>query len=452
MKENKLGYENVGKLLVKLAIPSILAQLVNMLYNLIDRIYIGHIQDIGTIALTGVGVTFPIIMIISAFSSLIGMGGAPRASIKLGENKKEDAEKYLGNSFTLLIIISIILTIVFLIFGEKLLFIFGASENTLIYAKDYLYIYVLGTIFVSITLGLNPFISAQGYAKTSMFTTLIGAIINIALDPIFIFTFDLGVKGAAIATVISQAISAIFVFVFLIKYSNLKLKLKHLKLKLSYVISTIKLGISPFIMQSTESLLMISLNSSLQNYGGDIAVGAMTVLSSVMQILILPLMGLTQGAQPLISYNYGAKKNDRVLKTFKFTLIAGMIYSIIFCLLTLIAPQIFTMMFSSDIELIDYTSNALRIYMSMSFVLGAQIICQQTFIAIGQAGVSLVLALLRKIILLIPLIYILPNFFNDKVFAIFLAEPISDFIAAATTVLVFALSIKKILKKNLSYA
>lgn len=285
-----------------------------------------------------------------------------------------------------------------------------------------------------------------------MFTTLIGAIINIALDPIFIFTFDLGVKGAAIATVISQVISAIFVFVFLIKYSNLKLKIKHLKLKFSYVISTIKLGISPFIMQSTESLLMISLNSSLQNYGGDIAVGAMTVLSSVMQILILPLMGLTQGAQPLISYNYGAKKNDRVLKTFKFTLIAGMIYSIIFCLLTLIAPQIFTMMFSSDIELIDYTSNALRIYMSMSFVLGAQIICQQTFIAIGQAGVSLVLALLRKIILLIPLIYILPNFFNDKVFAIFLAEPISDFIAAATTVLVFALSIKKILKKNLSYA
>lgn len=446
---NKLGTESVGKLLLNLALPAIIAQLVNMLYNIVDRIYIGHIPGIGATALTGVGVTFPIIMIITAFSSLIGMGGAPRAAIKMGEQRDDLAEEILGNCFTLLVGIAITLTILFLITGERLLMMFGASSETISYGLSYLNIYVAGTIFVMITLGLNSFISTQGFSKISMLTVVIGAVINIILDPILIFGFNMGVQGAAIATVISQAVSAIWVLRFMLgEKTKLKIHKKYLKLKKEAIIPVLMLGISPFIMNSTESLLNISLNASLQKYGGDIAVGAMTILSSLMQIMFLPLAGLTQGAQPIISYNYGAKNNERVKETFKLLIMSAMIFSLVLWTLMMIFPKVFVSLFTKDIELMNITVWAMRIYLGAGVVLGAQIACQQTFIAIGQAKISLFLALLRKIILLIPLIYILPIFFKDKVFAVFFAEPIADIIAVTVTVVVFAIQFKKLLLEN----
>lgn len=446
---DRLGQERVGKLLFSLAVPAIAAQLVNMLYNIVDRIYIGHIPNIGSEALTGVGVTFPIIMIISAFSALIGMGGAPRAAINMGQNNKGAAEEILGNCFVSLIIVSIVLTILFLIFGEKLLLIFGASAKTLPHAMDYLNIYVLGTIFVQLSLGLNSFISTQGFAKTSMLTVIIGALINIILDPILIFGFKMGVQGAAIATVISQGISAIWVLKFLSgKTTKLKICKKYMKLKKSVLLPVLLLGVSPFIMQSTESLLNIAFNSSLQKYGGDLAVGSMTILSSLIQLLALPLTGLTQGAQPIISYNYGAKNNERVKKTFKLLIICCLSFSFLFWVSMISFPKLFISLFTTDPTLVSMSVWAIGIYMAVVFVMGAQTACQQTFIAIGQAKLSLFLALLRKIILLIPLIYILPNFFSDKIFAVFLAEPISDFIAVSTTVTVFYINFKKILNEN----
>ena len=446
---DRLGKESVGKLLFSLAMPAIVAQLVNMLYNIIDRIYIGHIPEIGATALTGVGVTFPIIMVITAFSALIGMGGAPRAAIKMGEKNHNEAEKILGNCFVLLIIISIVLTAFFLGTGEKLLMLFGASTDTVGYGLSYLNIYVGGTIFVMLTLGLNSFISTQGFAKTSMMTVLIGAVINIILDPILIFGFNMGVKGAAIATVISQAVSAIWVLKFMLgEKTRLKIRKINMKLDKKVIIPVLMLGVSPFIMNSTESLLNISLNSSLQRYGGDVAVGAMTILSSLMQVIFLPISGLTQGAQPIISYNYGAKNNDRVKETFKLLLISAMAFSLIMWGLMMVFPRSFVSLFSKDTVLLDFTSWALRIYLGLGIILGAQIACQQTFIAIGQAKISLFLALLRKVILLIPLIYILPYFFADKVFAVFFAEPVADLIAVTITVTTFSIQFKKLLQEN----
>jgi putative MATE family efflux protein len=446
---SKLGSESIGKLLIRLAAPAIAAQLVNMLYNIVDRIYIGHLPGVGAAALTGVGVTFPILIIISAFSSLIGMGGAPRAAIKMGQNDENAAEEILGNCFSVLITFSILLTVFFLFSGEKLLLMFGASSETLPYGLSYLNIYVCGTIFVQITLGLNSFISTQGYAKISMLTVIIGAIINIVLDPILMFGFDMGVNGAAIATVISQAVSSLWVLKFLTgKNTKLKIRRKYLKPKKSVIIPVLLLGVSPFIMQSTESLLNIALNSSLQKYGGDMAVGALTILSSLMQAISILAVGLTQGAQPIISYNYGAKNNDRVKKTFKLLITYTISFNFVFWLFMMLLPKLFVSLFSSDASLVETTIWSMRIYMAAAFILGAQIACQQTFIALGQAKISLFLALLRKVILLIPLIYILPNFFENKVFAVFLAEPVADIIAVSTTVAMFAVHFKKILAEN----
>lgn len=446
---NDLGNDSIGKLLLKLAIPAIAAQVVNALYNVVDRMYIGHIKDIGPTALTGIGVGFPIIIIISAFSSLIGMGGAPRAAISMGRNNNDEAENVLGNCTVTLIAISIILTIFFSVFKDPLLLAFGASENTLKYGSSYLGIYVLGTIFVQISLGLNSFITTQGFATISMCTIMIGAILNIILDPILIFGFNMGVNGAATATIISQAVSAVWVLNFLLgNKTKLKIKPKYFKLKKSIILPVLALGLSPFVMQSTESLVSISLNSSLQKYGGDIAVGAMTILTSVMQFTMLPLSGLTQSAQPIISFNYGAKKMDRVRKTFKMLLISCLSFSIIAWALMMVFPQIFARVFTPDTALIDKTVWSMRIYMGAVFMLGGQIACQQTFVALGQAKVSLFLALLRKIILLIPFIFIFPYFFKDKVFAVFFAEPIADLLATTTTIIVFSFKIKKILSAD----
>ena len=446
-QENQLGTAPIGKLLFTLAVPAITAQVVNMLYNIVDRIYIGHIPEIGTAALTGVGITFPIITLISAFSSLIAMGGAPRASIAMGAHHPERAEQIMGNCLTALLGLSVVLTALFLLFLEPILWAFGASSNTIGYAMEYMGVYVWGTVFVQISLGMNMFITSQGFAKTSMFTVVIGAALNIALDPVFIFVFDMGVRGAAIATVLSQAVSAVWVMLFLTgRRTTLKVRARCMVLRWKVLLPVLALGVSPFIMQSTESLLSVVLNTSLLKYGGDVAVGAYTVIASIMQVINLPLQGLTQGAQPITSFNYGAGNMDRVRKSVRLLLTCCLTYSCLFWLCIMLIPQVFIGIFSSDPELMETAVWAARIFLFGCFAFGAQTGFQQSFLALGQAKVSLLLALLRKIVLLIPLIYLLPLFFPDKLFGVFVAEPIADILAASTTTLSFLVFAKKKLK------
>ena len=446
-KSTDLGKDSIVKLMFKLSTPAIIAQIVNVLYNIVDRIFIGRMTN-GDLAMAGVGVSFPIILLISAFSSLAGMGGAPLAAIKMGEEDNESAEKIMANSFSLLIIMSIVLTSLFLLFKEPILIAFGASEKTLSYGIDYISIYLLGTIFVQIALGMNAYINTQGFAKISMMTVAIGAIINIILDPILIFKLNLGVKGAALATLTAQAVSAIWVLRFLFgNKSILKIRRKNLKLNKKIVLSIVGLGIAPFIMQSTESLLLISFNTQLSKYGGDLAVGAMTIMSSIMQMILLPMMGLTQGAQPIISYNYGAKDIDRVKKTFQLCLVMTLIYSSIAWIILMTSSEVVVKIFNNDPSLLEITSNCIKIYFAGIFIFGAQISCQQTFLALGQAKISLFLALLRKVILLIPLIFVVPMILSDGLVAVLLAEPISDIIAALTTIICFIIFYKKTLSK-----
>lgn len=446
--EANLGSGSVGRLLFKLSLPAIIAQLINVMYNMVDRMYIGHIPDVGASALTGVGVTMPVIMAISAFAALVSMGGAPRSSIMMGKNDKEHAEQILGNCTILLFGIAVILTIVFMIYGKSILMLFGASEATIGFAWDYMRIYTLGTLFVQISLGLNAFITSQGYAKTSMYTVMIGACCNIILDPIFIFVFDMGVAGAAWATILSQAVSSIWVLKFLFsEKSYLRIKPKYFKLSAKVVLPCLALGLSPFIMQFTESVISVCFNTSLLKYGGDIAVGAMTILTSVMQFSMLPLQGLTQGAQPIVSFNFGAGNSERVKKTFKLLLISCLVYSTTLWAIAMFAPQLFIGIFTNDAELMAFSEKAIRVYMAVSLMFGAQIACQQTFIALGNAKASIFLALLRKVILLIPLIFILPMFMEDKTMAVFMAEPIADFCAVSVTVIMFTISFKKLIAK-----
>ena len=417
-QQTDLGKDKIGSLLFKLALPSICAQIINLLYNMIDRMYIGHIKNIGPSALTGVGVAMPVIVCISAFAALVSMGGAPLASINMGKGDKEKAENILGNCTTMLILTALILTSIFLVFGRKIMMLFGASENTIEYAWLYMKIYSLGTIFVQLALGLNAFINAQGFSKIGMTTVAIGAVCNIILDPIFIFGLNMQVQGAALATVISQAISCIWILKFLTgKKTFLKIKRKYMLLKKNIILPAVALGLSPFIMQFTESVLAVSFNTSLLKYGGDLAVGSMTILNSVNQFCMMPLNGLSQGAQPIVSYNYGAKNVDRVQKAFIFT---------------------------SDSELIKYTMWAIKIYMAGSCLFGIQIACQQTFIALGNAKKSIFLALLRKCILLIPLIYIFPLFIANKTFAVFFAEPVADVLAVMCTATMFYFEYRKL--------
>lgn len=442
-KSTDLGKGSVGKILLRLALPAIVAQLVNVLYNIVDRIFIGRMPS-GDIAIAGVGIAFPIIMLVSAFSALIGMGGAPLAAIKMGEGDNTAAEKIMGNSFSMLLILGTILTILFMIFKEPILWAFGASEATINFALDYLNLYLVGTIFVQIALGMNTFIYTQGFAKIGMATVITGAVINIILDSIFIFVFDMGVKGAALATIIAQVVSALWVFHFLIgNKSIIKIKRKYLVPDLNIVLSIIALGVSPFIMHSTESIVLIVLNNKVQVYGGDLAVGAMTIMSSIMQIVTLPIIGLSQGAQPIISYNYGAGNLHRVKKTFKILFINCITYTIIMWGLLMLFPKVFVSIFNNKSELLQITSMSIRIFFSGILLFGAQIACQQTFLALGQAKISLIMALLRKVVLLIPLIFILPIFFEDKLKAVLLAEPIADVLAAITTSICFYIFYKR---------
>lgn len=452
MDNNKdfLGTQPIGRLLLKLALPTVAAQLINMLYNIVDRMYIGHIKDVGALALTGVGVCMPLIMIISAFAALVGNGGAPRASIYMGKKDTDTAQKILGNCFSLQIIISIILTIILLIGNKTFLLAFGASENTISYAVNYMNIYAIGTIFVQLTLGMNAFITAQGFAKTGMLSVLIGAVANIVLDPVFIFGMNMGVRGAALATIISQTLSCIWVLSFLFgKKTFLKIKPENLRLHAKIILPCVALGSSLFIMQASESIISVCFNSSLLKYGGDIAVGAMTILTSVMQFAMLPLQGLGQGAQPIMSYNYGAKNNDRVRKTFRLLLKVSFGYSIVLWAIVMLFPQMFTMMFTSDNALLSFTSQALRIYMASMFMFGIQIACQMAFNALGKAKDSIIVAVMRKFILLIPLIYIMPAIFKaNQTNAVYMAEPVADFIAVCFTAILFAFEFKKAMKEN----
>ena len=433
-----MGTGSVKKLMLQMAVPAVVGQFINLLYNVVDRIYIGHIPEVGGLALTGVGLFTPILMLITAFAMLAGAGGAPRAAIAMGKGDTDTAEKILANCFSVLMILAVVLTAVFYVFSPTLLRLFGASDATIPYALTYGRIYIAGSIFVLIVMGMNTFITTQGFAKFSMLTTVIGAVINIILDPIFIFVLDMGVAGAALATVLSQAVSALWIIRFLTgKTTILKLKVSNMKLQRRIILPCLALGISSFVMISTESLLSISFTSSLARFGGDLAVGAMTVLTSINQLVSMPLMGICQGGQPLISYNYGARKLDRVKEAFfcQFGVCVG--YSTVFWLVLMLLPKMFAGIFTSDIALVDYTTWALRIFLAGVFSVGFQISCQQAFMALGQAKISLLLACLRKLILLIPLIFILPLFMENKSLAVFLAEPVSDIVAATVTTFTF---------------
>ncbi len=436
-----LGSGSVGRLLFSLAVPTITSQIVNMLYNIVDRVYIGHmapVETVGKLALGGVGVCLPVIMIVSAFAALLAMGGAPRASIAEGRGDLAEAERIMGNCFTMLVAVGLVLTVVFRVFSRPILLAFGASDNNIAYAVDYMNIYAVGTLFVQVTLGMNAYITAQGFSIVSMKTVLIGAVLNTILDPIFIFGLGLGVRGAALATILSQAVSAAWVLRFITgPQTKWHLRKACLRPQAEVVLPALALGLSPFIMQSTESLIAVCFNRSLLRYGGDVAVSAMAVLTSIMQFAMMPLQGLTQGAQPIVSYNYGARNPHRVRRAFKCLLASCVAYSLTLWLLVQLLPSLFARMFTPDPELISYTAWALRIYMGATGIFGVQIACQQTFVALGNAKTSLFLAVLRKIILLIPLIYILPNFFADKAFAVFLAEPVADVLAVCTTSLMF---------------
>lgn len=446
--EQSLGTQPIGKLLFRLALPAIVAQIINVLYNVVDRIFIGHIAESGAKALTGLGVTMPVIMAVSAFAALISMGGAPRAAIMMGKKEKETAERILGNCFVLLVCMSLVLSAVILLFGEPILLFFGASENTIGFAKSYLNIYAYGTIFVQLSLGLNAFITTQGKALVSMGTILIGAVLNLVLDPIFIFGLDMGVKGAALATILSQAVSATWVLRFLTsKKTFLKLDRANMRLQKSVVLPCLALGLAPFIMQFTESVIIVCFNTSLLKYGGDLAVGAMTILMTLMQFAMLPMQGIAQGAQPIISYNYGAGNLERVRKAFRDLILSCVSYSTFLWAACMFVPQIVVGLFTNDSQLTEIAAWAVRIYMACALLLGAQLGCQQTFISLGNARISIFLAILRKIILLIPLVFILPQFMQNQVLAVFLAEPIADFVAVCTTCTLFYRAMKRLEEK-----
>ncbi len=449
-RKNAMESGSIPGLLVQLAVPAVIAQLVNLLYNVVDRIYIGHIADVGAAALTGVGLFTPILMLLDAFAMLAGAGGAPLAAIAMGQKDPARAEKILGNCFTALLLFAAVLTAVFYAAAPWLLRLFGASDATLPYAVSYARIYVLGSVCVLIVIGMNPFITTQGFAKISMLTTLIGAVINIILDPILIFGFHLGVEGAAIATVLSQAVGAVWILRFLTgRQTLLRLQRRFMKPEKDILLPCLGLGISTFVMMSTESLLSITFTSSLSRYGGDLAVGAMTIITSVSQLCTLPLQGICQGGQPIISYNYGAGLASRVKKAFSCVFTVCISYTVLFCAAVMLFPTAFAGLFTADAQLTAYTAGTMRIYMAGIFACGAQISCQQSFMALGQAKISLLLACLRKLILLIPLILILPHILvSDPVSAVFLAEPVSDIAAAVVTTITFLSRFNRILQKG----
>ena len=435
--EQALASAPIGPLMLRLAAPAVAAQLINVLYNIVDRIYIGHIAVVGKTALTGVGVTFPILTLISAFSAFAGMGGAPLASIRLGAGDRKGAEAILGSAVSMLVTMALVLTVGFSVFQRPLLLAFGASADTIGYATDYLTIYLLGTIFVQLSLGLNTFISAQGKAMPAMCSVLIGAVLNILLDPLFIFVFRMGVKGAALATILSQAVSAVWVVGFLCSdRSGLHICREHLGFRPRVMGKIAALGVAPFIMQSTESLVTVVLNVGAQKYGGDLYVASITILQSVMQIIVMPSHGITTGVQPIMSYNYGAKNYARVRAVFHRLLAVTMTVTTAAFLLVALFPAAVALMFNDDPELVALVGRVMPLFFGGVWAFGAQVACQSTFMALGQAKTSLFLALLRKIILLVPLAVLLP-WLSGSVMGLYAAEPVADFLASATTLTLF---------------
>lgn len=439
--DEKLGTAPLGRLMLSLALPTVLAQLINVLYNVVDRIYIGHMQGDGNLALTGVGVTLPVITLIAAFSAFAGAGGAPLAAIELGKRDERKASLIMGNSAWLLVFFSIVLTIGFLLFKVPILYAFGASSKTIAYANEYITIYLLGTIFVQLALGLNAFISGQGAAKAAMLSVLIGAVINIVLDPIFIFALHLGVRGEALATAISQFVSAVWVVSFL-KSKRSVLYLKLVRPDKSLILKIAALGIAPFVMQSTESLVTITFNTGLQRYGGDLYVGSMSILMSIMQLIVIPVNGITQGVQPIVSYNYGAGNRLRVKETVIRLVSVCLLGTLILAGIAIFCPSIYASMFTNDAELVALTCRIMPIFFLGIAIFGIQAACQSTFLALGQAKVSLFIAMLRKIILLIPLALILPKFLGVK--GIYIAEPVSDVISVIVTSVLCVITLKRI--------
>lgn len=440
MQDEKLGTAPLGRLILNMALPAVVAQLINVIYNMVDRIYIGHIPGVGAQALTGLGLSLPVILLIQAFSALAGMGGAPQASIQLGRGDREAAEKILGNSVTMLIVFAVVLTAGFYFVKTPLLYLFGASDATIVYAEDYLNIYLIGTVFVMAYQGLNMFISCQGHARTAMISVLIGALLNIVLDPVFIFALDMGIKGAALATVLSQGVSAVWVVHFLVsKRTGLRIRKKNLRPEGKVIGSIAALGISPFVMQSTESLINIVLNSGLQHYGGDLYVGTLTILQSVMQLIVIPVQGFSQGAQPIISYNYGAGKLDRVKKTFQIALSVIWGFGFVFTGVVMLFPRMFAGLFTSDAQLLDLAAAKMPLFLAGLLIFGIQMTCQSTFMGLGKAKISLFIALWRKVILLIPLALILPHFIG--VDGIYWAEPVADVVSALTAGTLFMLTV-----------
>ena len=448
-KNDFLGRDPIGRLLWRMSLPAIVAQLINLLYNLVDRVYIGHMPEDGALALTGVGVCLPIIMIVSAFAALVSNGGAPRASMAMGKGDYDEAEKILGNSVALQIVISAVLTVLLLLFYRPLLLTFGASENTIGFASDYMKIYAAGTVFVQLTLGMNAFITAQGFAKVGMTTVLIGAAANIVLDPVFIFALGMGVRGAALATILSQGLSCVWVLRFLTgKRTLLRLRRENFFIPARLLLPCISLGLATFVMQASESVISVCFNASLLKYGGDIAVGAMTILSSVMQFALLPLQGIAQGSQPITSYNYGAGNADRVRATFRLLVRVCLLYSAALWALIMLAPAPFARMFSPDAALVAFTARALRIYCGALFLFGIQIACQITFVSIGNAPCSIFVAVLRKFILLLPLIYLMPHLFPaDPTTAVYMAEPVADAVDVTCTALLFAWQFRRAMRR-----
>ena len=447
-KDNRLGTENITRLMISLAIPSVLAQIVNVLYNIVDRIYIGRIPGVGAVALTGVGVTFPIITIISAFSGFASGGGAPLAAIALGQGDRKRAERILGNCVSMLLFFTVILMAFFFVFQKPLLYVFGASDNTIGYSSTYISIYLLGTVFVELAVGLNTFISAQGQARTAMFSVLIGAVVNIVLDPIFIFVFHMGVAGAAVATIISQALSAAWVLCFLCsEKSGIRLKKAGMKPDFYLIGQIMALGVSPFVMSATESAITIVMNHGLQVYGGDLYVGSMTILQSILQLVFVPISGFTNGVQPIISYNFGAGKFDRVKMTIKRMISITFLAAFVYVVFAMLRPGLFARLFTTDEDLIALVKKVLPVYIAGMSVFGVQSGVQSSFLGLGQAKISLCIALLRKVILLIPLALILPRFFG--VMGVYYAEPVADILSVLTASTLFLLNIRKILSKEM---
>ncbi|MBR5534445.1 MAG: MATE family efflux transporter [Ruminiclostridium sp.] len=448
MKDHKqrLGSEKISSLLWKMALPTVAAQLINMLYNMVDRIYIGHMAVDGDLALTGVGICLPVILFISAFAYLISAGGAPRASIAMGRGDTKASEKIMGGCLTLQVVTSLGLTAILLLWNRDLLLAFGGSENTIEYAVAYMNIYAVGTLFVQLTLGMNAYITAQGFAKTSMYTVLIGAVCNIILDPILIFGLDMGVRGAALATVISQGISCGWVMAFLFgKKTIWRVRKEYLQLDWKLLAPCLALGLSPFIMQSSESVVFVCFNASLLKYGGDVAVGAMTILTSVMQFALLPLQGLGQGAQPITSFNYGAGNVQRVKETVFLLLKVSVAYAFVLWLLVLLFPELFAAMFTPDPELLAFASRVLPVYCGAIVIFGIQTACQLTFVALGYAGSSILVAVVRKFVLLLPLIYLMPQLVENQTLGVYMAEPVADVMAVIFTVVLFSARFRKAL-------